>query len=809
MPQPFTIYVMQFAHTDIGYTFPQEQVGWMYLDIYDTVLALCAATANSPAAERFKWTCETAWQVQHYLAARPEREEEFLKYVRAGQIEITAAYLHFTDLIDADAYRRSLRWVVDYCARHHLPLKCALHSDINGWPWALADILHEANIPYFCSHVHLDSATDPLGKRGSVHYGWMREWAKDYIRPDAPVRIPQAFHWQGPQGGRVLHWLNEHYQLGNILSISSNTTYGSDKTRYFTESDRATVEDLYARAREEAPLYVERLRADGYPYDALLLGTGGFYVDNAPPDTRWLEVIARWNREHDEIQLRSATLGEWFAYLDAHTQRDALPTYAVAWPDGWAHGLGSATARIAQARRTQRRRAAALALVETAGSPEAATLLDGALQQERLALEHTFDAWSTTYRPSAPMNDFQRIVKELTFHRAELLLDEAVGTALRTRYPAEVAPRLFAPPVADAATTLSRTLHFDAGDQDVQATNQQLVAADGTTHAVQIEHAELRQYVAVVPLTPGRPSAFHLAQVAAQTFAEDGEPYLETDAWRLSIDPATGGLRSLRHQPTMREWVDATHAQTFGQMAHEAVVHPLGRAAVGNYYRLLALGTATEVIREAIGDHEIVRQAPLRTDGQVARRAGPVFDAVTLQGAAAELGRVRIMWRVYHATPLVEVVYEWEKAWSDLPEAVYIAFPFAQPAGTLQLETAGGFFQPGSHAPGGQLPGTCSRYYTVQRAARIAQPGATLLWLPVDAPLVMTNALNFNDWETEPWTWNGFLASMPVNHYWHTNFPTSQRGPMRLRYRFIMPTDPSQEVDALAAAQPVDAFGWR
>jgi hypothetical protein len=46
------------------------------------------------------------------------------------------------------------------------------------------------------------------------------------------------------------------------------------------------------------------------------------------------------------------------------------PTYAAAWPDHWSHGLGSATARMAQARRTQRRRAAAAALVEQAQSDD-------------------------------------------------------------------------------------------------------------------------------------------------------------------------------------------------------------------------------------------------------------------------------------------------------------------------------------------------------------------------------------------------------------------------------------------------------
>src|SRR5262245_23169036 len=212
----FTIYVFQSAHTDIGYTHPQEQIALMYLEHYDRVLELCRATASAPDSERFKWVCETSWQVRNYLTARPEREAEFLNYVRSGQIEITASYLHFTDLVDPDAYRRSLEWVVNYCQRNNVPLKTAMHCDINGWPWALADIYSDLNIPYFLTHIHIDNATDPLGKRGSLHYHWILEYG-DRLKPDTPFRIPQGFWWQGPRGGKVLHWLNEHYHLGDHL----------------------------------------------------------------------------------------------------------------------------------------------------------------------------------------------------------------------------------------------------------------------------------------------------------------------------------------------------------------------------------------------------------------------------------------------------------------------------------------------------------------------------------------------------------------------------------------------------------------
>jgi hypothetical protein len=803
---PFTVYIMQTAHTDIGYTHPQEQIALMYLEHYDRVLELCRQTEQAPEAQRFKWTCETFWQVRHYLTHRPEREADFLHFARNGQIELMAGYLHFTDLIDADAYRRSIQIAVDYCRAHDLPLRCLLHADINGWPWAIADILAEFGIPYFMSHVHIDSGTDPLGKRGSVHYAWTREWG-DALRPDVPVRMPQAFWWQGPQGGKVLHFLNEHYHLGNVLGLSSNHPFGADKTRYFLETDRKTAGDLYDIALQEVPRYIQRLRDEGYPYDSLLINTGGFYVDNSPPDDRWLQIIARWNSEHDDIHLRSATPSEWLDHLLTLDGGD-WPARQVAWPDHWAHGLGSMTANMAQVRRTQRRRASAIAVVEAAHSKPAEQALDVALEQERLALEHTFCAWSTTAWPAAPVNQFQQIVKELTFHRAEMHYDEAIGKGLRklTSRASDGEQRLYAFAEAGAAGSM-RSLHFTGGDMRVDANRHMLESADGQRFAIQRDREDLPHFVAVVPLAQAGLNAFRLvARDAAPAHNDEvSAAELSSTGWRLSADPATGCLTRLQDAAGV-EWVDARHGYGFGQMVHEVVVHPLGRAATSNVGRLIALGAVAEAWRERWADVPVYeRSTPSQVEWLGVSR-GEVFDAIRFDVAGKRLGRARVAWRVYHAAPIVEQVIEWEKPWCDLPEAAYVAFPFNPNAKRLALETAGGFFTPGSHDAGGQLPGTCSSYYTVQRAARIAHEGASLLWLPVDAPLVMLNEIDYNRWETEPFAWNGLLASMPVNHYWHTNFPTSQRGKLQLRYRFA---SDGRAGDAIGAALPLSALGWR
>ena len=804
--RPFTIYAIQSAHTDIGYTHPQEQIKLMYLDHYDRMLALCKQYEHESVEHRFKWVCETSWQVKHFLEHCPDRLDEFLHFVRNGQIEITASYLHFTDLIDTQAYRRSLDWVIAFCKKYQLPLKSAMHCDINGWAWSLADILAELNIPYFLSQVHIDSATDPLGARGSVHYHWTLDW-KDWLKSDTPIRVPQAFWWQGPQGGKVLHWLNEHYHLGNFLGLSSNHPFYAEKTRYFLETDRLSADDVYAVAQRELQKYVERMQAEGYPYDIMLLSAGGFFVDNAPPDGRWCEVIRRWNREHNNIKIRTSTVSEWFEALQTQDP-GTWPTRQVAWPDHWAHGLGSDTPSIARARRMQRRRTNALALVDAAHSQQASHYLEEALEQERFALEHTFDAWCTTALPHSGANLFQHATKALTFYRAEMFLDEAQGAALRHLTATPAQPTLYA--YSTRATAASSLLHFEGGDQILNPDQQALQTEDGTLIPFQRERNDLAQFVATIPALNAGLTQYALVNPASTPFASidivDADE-LQNDHWHLQLDPQTGGLRHLRDMRTQREWVQPNSAHAFGQLVHEAVVHPAGRDAVGNPARLIALDVASAQLKAQVIDAPLFAHSTLQITGAAVHSHGPIFDELRLAGSAPRIGQVEISWRLYHRTAVVELVLDWEKVWCDLPEAAYVVFPFATAHGELQLETAGGMFTPGSHAERGQLPGTCSTYYTMQRAAHISDGAAQLLWLPLDAPLVLTNAARFNRWETEPYSWNGLLASMPVNHYWHTNFATSQRGFVRLRYRIAKVT--SDLESSIASAIPIEALGWR
>jgi hypothetical protein len=112
-----------------------------------------------------------------------------------------------------------------------------------------------------------------------------------------------------------------------------------------------------------------------------------------------------------------------------------------------------------------------------------------ALSHERFALEHTFNAWSTTARPAA-LVAFQHAVKELTFHRSELL-DERFTL------------RYFTPKVNLRRSVIdvpagSSLVHFGSGDRPLDPDTQCLEDSHG--HA---SHSRTRsERLATVRVSP-------------------------------------------------------------------------------------------------------------------------------------------------------------------------------------------------------------------------------------------------------------------------------------------------------------------
>lgn len=96
-----TVYVVHHSHTDIGYTDLQERVIAIQVNYIKTVLSMM----RQPEYADFRWNCETLYCVEEFWKQASEDDRaDFARFVKEGKIGISANYLNFNDLVNADVW---------------------------------------------------------------------------------------------------------------------------------------------------------------------------------------------------------------------------------------------------------------------------------------------------------------------------------------------------------------------------------------------------------------------------------------------------------------------------------------------------------------------------------------------------------------------------------------------------------------------------------------------------------------------------------------------------------------------------------
>jgi len=195
------VHLIHYAHHDLGYTDLPSRVLREYEGFMDQVLDYCRETEGWPEQEaRFRYQCEQAWSVVHYLEHRPpEMTRRLAHYCHTGQIEVTALYGNQTlELCSHEELVRLLYPAFRLKRELGIEITSAEHNDIPGFTWGLASVLAGAGIRYFSPGV-------PLWYFHGVHPLWDTDAA-------LPLGMPAACWWEGPDGARVLLWSDLHGQ---------------------------------------------------------------------------------------------------------------------------------------------------------------------------------------------------------------------------------------------------------------------------------------------------------------------------------------------------------------------------------------------------------------------------------------------------------------------------------------------------------------------------------------------------------------------------------------------------------------------
>lgn len=232
-----TVYVVHHSHTDIGYTDLQERVIAIQVNYIKTVLSMM----RQPEYADFRWNCETLYCVEEFWKQASEEDRaDFARFVKEGKIGISANYLNFNDLVNADVFGKRLAKWQDKLQPFGTKIHTAMAADVNGFSMGYRDAMIENGVEFFFTNVHCHHGMYPL------------------------YQNQNAFFWENASGQRLLVWNGEHYNLGNVLGLQPNHAVNwMMRNRLGEDADAGTF--FSDQLHTNLDKYLTECETEGYP----------------------------------------------------------------------------------------------------------------------------------------------------------------------------------------------------------------------------------------------------------------------------------------------------------------------------------------------------------------------------------------------------------------------------------------------------------------------------------------------------------------------------------------------------------------
>lgn len=740
----WTIFVIQHSHIDIGYTDKQEITAAQHAQFLQQAVRMALSPAQKTRDEfsRFKFTCEGFWQVEQFLdRATPRERRDFIRALKLGVMELSASRLHFTELLDQDLLRRSLRPAVDFAKKEGIPLRLAMECDINGLSWGMADALLDIGVRWLSMNINHHHGGYPFG------------------RPLVP------FHWEAPSGRRLLAWCGMAYHKANLFGLMGGQTPDGDPGvpgfKLPGTNGWVDVQDISFAERKLLPL-LQWLESSGYPYDFLPLMGSGLYTDNSPPGEQCCRIIQQWNAKHDRtVRVRTATQAEFFQHLEQNARN--LPVHRGEWTDWWSEGVAATPQDTLVFRNAQRTRHL-LDLLDPDNkvvSPERRAAIDDKLM---LYAEHTFGYSHTALSTLLTQQVFMRKTKHAV--DADVLASGALYDVLGTRGEGPFTDRRpFEYRVLNPLKTAVQSvacLPLDFWEWPTVQAGFKVVDDQGRTCPHQVETSPRGWTVGVtVKLGVGEARSLKLVPPGEKAPAESSAGESFENAWYRVAWTKDKGITSLTDR--------ATGVQ---------VLDPVAGALGSPIYQLFPGGD-----RGGAGTIYPPRRRPKDqvTAGQctaIKRVAtGPVYERWEFHYQVPGASQYALVATFFRDLPQIELIARLIKTDVRDPEGMYVLFPFAVRDGIWHFDKPGAMIRPGLD----QLPQSCTDYYLVQHGAALVGKEQGVAWTTLDAPMVQLGALRLWTYSTqiEP---TGPLYSWLTNNKWETNFRLSCGGAYDFRY---------------------------
>lgn len=769
------ILLIQHSHTDIGYTDRQEKIEWHHIQYIQRVIDIL----NSGRTD-FKWTCESYWCVEKFLAHTSEAyRKDFVKYVKSGNIAISRNYLNCTDLLDDGILRDTLCNNEKQLSALGLDSHVSMTADINGYSWGYAAALADAGVEFLLSCVH-------------THHGQY-----------ATNQKQRPFFWQAPNGQKLLVWHGDHYHLGCEFGING---YGRFSYMIQDGLGQKPIADAEV-SRLRFFRYVENMREQGYPFDFLPLTVSGLTTDNSPPSEAILDFVSDWNAHYSEqIEIIPSTITDLYEALKPHAGE--IETLTGDWTDWWADGVGSTPNVVKHYREAQRKYHIVKALdpTETIVDP---ALMETARYNLMFYSEHTWGFSSSVSEPWHPQVnnlDMRKSMYAGLAHEAvsrcydQLCAAKGETQVILNRDYAFHAVNPYDFPVKTVARYDLEIMfghqNFDVIDETtgkrVDYQHDNVARGHQFNLLVELGPKEERRYRLEEKEAPPTVSAGLTAQAGAdgvsdfeRVYMQDSEmiatPYLlETPYFRIVYKKDQGIVSmydKMNHRDLLRE------DREFSPFTPVYEVTPLEKNPCEDRRQM---GRNRKAVR--------TERYSGRLTNVVVEASGEIFSRVVLSYELKGSPLCQLVLTAYRRLPRLDVDLRLNRDSVWEPENLYVTLPFrAGEKQTLWMDKLGAVLRPRID----QLPGSCIDFYCVQNGAMLAGEDSSLLIGMPDTPLCAMGTLEAHPIRLagEAGTPNDdLLYSWVMNNFWETNFKVSLAGFHQYSYSLHLSdtTDPKE-----------------
>ena len=743
------VIVVYKTHFDIGYTALASEVLERYrTSMVDKALDLANRSQGLPPEQRFAWTIP-GWPMTQMLwdGQSPERRKRILDALRAGQfVNHALPFTTHTESLDLEDLVRGLGFSSRLARAVEIDLaRDAKMTDVPCHSWILPTLLKHAGV----SFLHLGANSMSSGPE-LPSYG-VRETGPDGRLAD---RRQALFWWEGPDGSRLLTMYSRTY--GSGLEPPADWPYSTWLALIHTGDN----------AGPPTPESIQKLLEDA--------------------KTRLPGVAVRFGRLSD---FADALLRE----------KPELPVVRGDMPDPWIYGVMSMPVETALIRNT-RPRIAALEALDTllgiwTGRTSHAQTIAAAYEQSLLYGEHTwgFDAkrfprtYGGPWATDRAAGKFERLEESWGEHRdyarraAGFAAPELEQSLKSLSAAAPVSGKRIAVfnPLPWARSGVVETALDGSPPRALRD------AAEGALAPVEIEAGKLRFLARDVPPLGYRTYAFADRPAPAKSGLRSDEKRrtIENQFFRVTLDPARGGIASLFDKISGRELVEPGDA-AFGRYMHE-------RFSAGDMTRFVK--TYTKPTGSAIWgdfgkpnmppDGEQPHQTASPRDMTLRITRGAVSATARMEaGASRELPYgISLTIALYDGLPFVEIGWGVTgKPETPLPEGGWLEFPLRIADPRFRLARLGSVIDPASDT----VRGSNHDVYCLNGGVAVLdakQSGAGLA--PLDSPLISLDHPGL--WQYTP----EFAPARPrvfvnlFNNLWGTNFAQWNGGSWTSRVR--------------------------